>query len=75
MHLKILNAAHTLFDEQAKSVFLPGDRGEFEILDHHAPILGLLRAGEVTIDWSTRIAIKSGIVKFDQNECVILVDE
>ena len=44
-------------------------------LDYHAPILSLLRAGEVTIDWTTRITIKNGIVKFDQNECMVLVDE
>lgn len=75
MHVKVFNPAHTLYDGQASSVFLPGDRGEFEILDYHAPILSLLRAGEVTIDWQTRIPIKKGIVKFDQNECVILVDE
>lgn len=75
MNVKVLNPVHTLFEGEAKSVFLPGDRGEFEILDYHAPILGVLRAGEVTIDWRTRIPIKKGLVKFDRNECVIIVDE
>ena len=75
MHVKILSPAHVLFDGSAQSVFLPGDRGEFELLDHHAPLLGLLRKGHVTIDWQTPIPIKKGIVKFDRNECVILVDE
>lgn len=75
MRVMILNPAHTLFDGEAQSVFLSGDQGEFEILDHHAPIISLLRAGDVTIDWRTRIAIKKGMVKFDENTCVILVDE
>jgi F-type H+-transporting ATPase subunit epsilon len=74
MHVKIFSPVSTLFDGMAESVFLPGDQGEFELLNYHAPILGLLREGHVTIDWTTRIPIKKAIVKFDENECVILVD-
>jgi F0F1-type ATP synthase epsilon subunit len=57
------------------SVFLPGDIGEFEIMDHHAPIVSLLRAGYVTVDWDRRIPIKRGMVKFDNNQCMLLVEE
>ena len=74
MHIRVLNPAKVVFDGMASSVFLPGDQGEFEILDHHAPIISLLRAGEVTIDWTTRIRIEKGIAKFDENECTILVN-
>jgi F-type H+-transporting ATPase subunit epsilon len=74
MRLKIFSPVKTLFEGTANSVFLPGNQGEFELLDYHAPILGLLREGQVTIDWTTRIPIKKAIVKFDENECVILVD-
>ena len=75
MKVTILNPKHVLFDGEAKSVFLPGDLAEFEILDFHAPIVSLLRTGEVTVDWKTRIPIKKGMVKFDHNECMILVEE
>jgi len=64
-----------IFEGEAKSVFLPGDLAEFEILDHHAPIVSLLRRGTVTVDWETTIPIKKGMVKFDNNECMVLVDE
>jgi F-type H+-transporting ATPase subunit epsilon len=75
MTLTILNPKHVLFEGEAESIFLPGDRGEFEILPMHAPIVSLLRPGNVVIDWKQSVAIKSGMVKFDNGECVILVEE
>lgn len=75
MKVTIFNPKHVLFEGEAKSVFLPGDMAEFELLDFHAPIVSLLKAGKVVIDWETSIPIKKGMVKFDNNECVILVEE
>ena len=75
MKVTILNPKHVLYDGEAASVFLPGDLAEFELLDHHAPIVSLLRPGAVTVDWKTSIPIKKGMVKFDNNECMILVEE
>ena len=75
MKVKILNPKHVLFDGEATSVFLPGDMAEFELLDFHAPIVSLLRPGSVVVDWKTRIPIKRGMVRFDRNECMILVEE
>lgn len=73
--LKVLNPKHVLYDGPAESVFLPGDEGEFELLAHHAPIVSLLRDGFVVVDWKTRIPIRRGMVRFLENECVILVEE
>lgn len=75
MRVTILNPKHVLYEGKAQSVFLPGDRSEFEILDHHAPISSLLTAGEVVIDWQKRVRITKGMIKFDNNECMILVEE
>ncbi len=75
MKLKILNPKHVIYDDHARSVFLPGDQGEFEILDYHCPIVSLLREGDVVIDWDEKVPIKKGMVRFDDNECMILVEE
>ncbi len=64
-----------MFQGEAESVFLPGDTGEFELLDHHVPVVGLLAPGYVTVDWKQRIPIKNGIVKYDRNECTVLIEE
>ena len=74
-HLTILNPKHVVYEGEVKSVFLPGDKGEFELLTFHAPIVSLLRPGAVVVDWEKTIPIKNGMVKFDRNECVILVEE
>jgi len=74
MKVTILNPKRVLFEGEAKSVFLTGDIAEFEILDYHAPILSLLRPGYVTIDWTTKVPIRKGMVRFDNNECVIITE-
>jgi len=75
MKVLILNPKHVVFEGEAKNVFLPGDIGEFELMDYHVPIVSLLRPGKVIIDWEKVIPIKKGMVKFDNTECVILVEE
>ncbi len=75
MKLTVLSPKEVIFDGEATSVFLPGDLAEFEILDYHAPIISLLRQGEILVDESRRIPIGRGIVKFDRNECTILIEE
>ena len=73
--LKVLNPKHVVFEGPATSVFLPGDRAEFEILAYHAPVVSMLTAGHVIVDWKERIPIQRGMVRFLNNECVILVEE
>ena len=75
MKVTILNPKHVLYEGEARSVFLPGDMAEFELLVYHAPIVSLLRPGQVTVDWNVSVSIKKGMVKFDQNECMILVEQ
>jgi F-type H+-transporting ATPase subunit epsilon len=75
LKLTVLSPKQTIFEGEAKSVFLPGDLAEFEILDYHAPIVSLLRAGNILVDWEHKIPIRRGMVKFDRNECMILIEE
>lgn len=75
MNVAILSPRRVLFDGKAASVFLPGDQAEFELLDSHAPIVSLLAPGNVMVDWNTSIPVRRGMVKFDRNECMILVEE
>jgi F-type H+-transporting ATPase subunit epsilon len=75
MKVTVLSPKQTIYEGEAKSVFLPGDLAEFEILDYHAPIVSLLRAGNVVVDWADKIPIRKGMIKFDRNECMILVEE
>ncbi len=73
--LKILNPQKVVFEGQVKTVFFPGDRGEFELMAYHAPIVSLLKAGEIVVDWETRIPVKKGMVRFLGDECVVLLEQ
>jgi F-type H+-transporting ATPase subunit epsilon len=73
--VSILSPRRVMFEGEARSVLLPGDRAEFELLDYHAPIISLLRKGNVVLDWSRVIPLKRGMVKFDRDECMILAEE
>jgi F-type H+-transporting ATPase subunit epsilon len=75
MQVTILNPKQVIYEGSASTVFLPGDLAEFEIMDHHVPIVSLLRPGAVLIDSKIAIEIKKGMVKFDHNECVVLVEQ
>ncbi len=75
MKLTVLSPKQTIYEGEAQAVFLPGDLAEFEILDYHAPIVSLLRTGNVVVDGVRKIPIERGMVKFDCNACMILVEE
>jgi F-type H+-transporting ATPase subunit epsilon len=72
--ITVLNPKHELFEGEAKSVILPGDRGEFEILDFHKSVISLLKEGNVIID-GKYLAIKRGVAKFHEGELIALVEE
>ncbi len=49
MYLEIVTPEATLFSGNVESVAVPGVNGEFEMLNNHAPIISLLKAGHVKI--------------------------
>ena len=69
----VLNPVETLFDGRSRSAILPGEAGVFELLPYHKPILSRLISGTITIEDKT-IAIRRGIVKFNNNKAVIVVE-
>ena len=71
----VMSPRALVYENEVQSVFLTGDQGEYELLAYHFPTLGILKKGNIVIDWKESIPIKSGIVKFSNNECVILVEE
>ncbi|HLF19092.1 MAG TPA: hypothetical protein VI749_09450 [Candidatus Omnitrophota bacterium] len=72
----VILSPHTLiYQNDVQSVFLRGNAGEYEILAYHYPLLGVLRKGDIIINWNERVKINGGVVKFFANECIIMVEE
>ncbi len=49
MYLEIVSPEATLFSGEVDSISVPGVNGEFEMLKDHAPIVSLLKEGNVKI--------------------------
>ncbi len=72
-NVTLLDQAHVIFDGKAKSVILPGDEGEFEVLDFHKPVVSSLKRGEIVID-NMGFPVSRGIVRFQKDQLIALVE-
>ncbi len=77
MKVKITKADGELYDGEATLLQLPGVDGLFEMLEHHAPIISVLKAGSIrlvdTANSTHHFDIRGGVVKGKNNEVLLLV--
>jgi F-type H+-transporting ATPase subunit epsilon len=52
IHVDIVSAEGEIYSGEAKMVFVPASQGEIGIAPRHAPLLTLLKAGEVRVQQS-----------------------
>lgn len=70
-----IKTAELIFREMVSSVVLPGEEGEFSILDFHQPIISCLKDGVIRIAERSPIPIRKGIARMERNELSILVEK
>ena len=54
MHLEVVSPEAVLFSSEVDSIAVPGARGEFQMLNNHAPIVSTLKEGTVKIHVHTQ---------------------
>ena len=74
-HCVIISPKNLIFEDAVNSLFITGDRSEYELLAYHYPLIGLVHEGDIIIDWKRKVPIRSGILRFFANECTILVED
>lgn len=77
MQVELITPDKKAFEGEAFSVVLPGISGYFEILDHHAPLVGALKEGTVRIKTKSEelsFGISSGVVEVLKNKVSLLAD-
>jgi len=74
LEVTVLSPQEVMFEGKAKSIILPGEEGVFEVLPFHKRILSRLISGRLFID-EQGFSIRRGIVKVNQNEVTIIVEE
>ena len=76
MKLTIVSPEKILFQGEAEAVTVPGTKGEFEILNQHAPIISSLKPGKLSYKAgeTTQLEIQGGFIDVAGNEVSICVE-
>jgi len=78
MTLEILTPDKKVYEGEATSVTLPGTLGQFEILNHHAPIISTLEDGKLIIRNAAKeeniFFIQGGVVECVNNVVTVLAE-
>ena len=78
MKLEIVAPLGKIYEGEVKEITLPGEDGEFGVLDGHAPLVSTLKAGVIDIKKDSGeelVAINWGYVEVTPESVNIIVDE
>jgi F-type H+-transporting ATPase subunit epsilon len=78
IHVDIVSAEGEIFTGEAKMVFLPAAEGEIGVAPRHAPLLALLKAGEVRVQPvegpEQSFYVSGGALEIQPNKVTVLAD-
>jgi F-type H+-transporting ATPase subunit epsilon len=78
MELSIISSEGVVFAGDAEMIVVPGAKGDFGVLDRHAPFMTMLRKGSVTLyknkHPSQSFSISGGFCEVTPERCLILAD-
>ena len=78
MHVDIVSAEGEIFSGAASMVFAPGSQGELGIAPRHAPLLTMLKAGEVRVQTpdgqEQQFFVGGGALEIQPNRVTVLAD-
>jgi F-type H+-transporting ATPase subunit epsilon len=76
--LSLVTPEGVAFEGEAQMVIVPGAAGEIGVLPRHAPLVAMLRAGEIRVrtqgEW-TAYATGPGYFKVQRDRAIVLVDD
>ena len=78
MILEIITPEKEVFNGEISSVKLPGQTGEFEVLNNHASIISTLTSGDIRVitieDETKKFTINGGVIEMKQNKIIVLAN-
>jgi F-type H+-transporting ATPase subunit epsilon len=78
MKIEIITPDKKIYEGDIKSVRVPGEKGSFQVLKDHAPIISTLEGGIVYIvdleGKEIQYVISSGVVEVKTNKIILLAD-
>jgi F-type H+-transporting ATPase subunit epsilon len=78
MLLEIVSPDAIIFTGKVNLVQLPGIDGSFELMDNHAAIISVLKAGKIKIideeNKTKFFDIKGGVIEVNNNRAIVLAE-
>ena len=78
MKIEIITPDKKIYDGDIKSVRVPGQKGSFQVLKDHAPIISTLDSGKVYVvdqEGAEKIfEISGGVIEVKANVIILLAD-
>ena len=78
MNLEIVTPDETLFKGKVNLIQVPGSKGQFQVLQYHAPIISTLAKGKIKVEESAGspqyFDIEGGVIEVQRNKAIILVE-
>jgi F-type H+-transporting ATPase subunit epsilon len=76
--LSVVTPGGSVFDGEAQMLVVPGAAGEIGVLARHAPLVAMLKAGEIRVkaggEWQS-FAAGPGFFKVQRDRAIVLVDD
>jgi F-type H+-transporting ATPase subunit epsilon len=76
--LSVVTPEGAVFEGEAQMLIVPGAGGEIGVLARHAPLVAMLKAGEIRVlarsEWQS-FAAGPGYFKVHQDRAIVLVDD
>ena len=78
MYLEIVTPDKKIFGGDIKLIQVPGNKGQFEVLRNHAPIISSLANGKIKVilpeGEKNYYDIKGGVIEVQNNKVIVLAE-
>ncbi len=78
MYLEIITPDKKIFEGEVNLIKVPGSKGNFEILNNHAPIISILEKGTIKVKDSNNkehfFEVDGGVIENKANKIIVLVE-
>jgi len=77
MHLEIITPEKKIFEGDVTIATFPGTDGSFQVMNNHAPLVSLLKDGQVVYKskgGTDTVKITGGVVEVLKNKVIVLAD-
>jgi F-type H+-transporting ATPase subunit epsilon len=78
-HFELVSPERLIFSGEVEQVVVPGSEGVFTVLDHHAPMMSVIRPGVIEVmesrERTNRLFVRGGFADVSAKGLIILAEQ